>query len=256
MAPPLPFLPGLEYTDNPPERIPGDCFFCTFCAILFLPLGGKSNVTEGAGMYTKDMRRSDWHRILEKDYLARPFAVNGMQGAESLLMIKRVTAPLSVQSGPARVTIADAGYNWLQIAVEGQFVWLTAMYDERDRLIQIYFDITAGNRLGAPDNPCFEDMYLDVVVTAEGGFFVLDQDELDDALQQGHIDQAEYDHAQAVCRRLCEWLQAHCAETVEYCGRAYRRLKAALTAGGPAPGGGALASPPPGPAPSSPDQRG
>ena len=33
----------------------------------------------------------------------------------------------------------DTDYAWVQIALEGLPFWLTAMYDDRGRLIQIYF---------------------------------------------------------------------------------------------------------------------
>lgn len=176
-------------------------------------------------MYVKDMKRTDWQRILERAYAERDFVHNGARARESLMLIKRASAPLSVQSGSEVVKVVDNGYFWLQTAVEGEFVWLTAMFDENGELLQIYFDITAGNCFDDPENPTFEDMYLDVVLTTRGEICMLDEDELDEALAAGDITQEEYEHAKDVCKRLCDWLSEYKAETIEYCESAFERLR-------------------------------
>ena len=170
------------------------------------------------------MRRSDWRRILERDYVFRACEQDGAREMESVLTIREITEPLRVSQGKRMVTIVERGYRWVQIAREGAPVWLTAMFDERGRFLQMYFDVTAGNRFDTPDDPCFRDMYLDVVVTAEGAILVLDQDELDEALVQGNITPDEHDHAQEVCRGLCAWLEEHRLELLARCERALREL--------------------------------
>ena len=44
----------------------------------------------------RDMRRSDWHRILERDYTVSPCSFLDMEGVVSLLQIRKVTEPLLV----------------------------------------------------------------------------------------------------------------------------------------------------------------
>lgn len=175
-------------------------------------------------MYTKDMRRTDWQRILEREFSSGDFEYRGTRARESLMLMKKITAPLSVRNGPEKVKIVDKGYSWLQTAVEGQFIWLTAMFDEKGALLQVYFDITAGNRFDDPENPTFEDMYLDVVLTPRGDIYVLDEDELNEALAAGDITREAYEQAKEACKKLCGWLREHTVETVEYCERTYCRL--------------------------------
>ena len=170
------------------------------------------------------MRRSDWRRILKRDYACRSCEINGAREMESLLTIREITEPLRVRRGTEWVTIVEKGYRWVQIAREGAFVWLTAMFDEHGQFLQMYFDVTAGNRFDTPDDPCFRDMYLDVVVTPTGEMMVLDQDELDEALAQGEITSEEHDHAELVCRSLCKWLEAHRLEVLARCERVLREL--------------------------------
>ena len=179
-------------------------------------------------MEIRDMLRTDWRRILEREYVSRNFSYNGLRARESLMLIKKVAAPLAIKSGNETVTVVDVGYSWIQTAVEGKPIWLTAMFDPSGGFIQAYFDVTAGNSFENPDNPTFRDMYLDVVLTPKAETFVLDEDELDDALTQGDITREEYKHAQTACKRLCDWLREHKDETIRYCAETYIRLKNGL----------------------------
>lgn len=178
-------------------------------------------------MSIKDMKRSDWHRILRKDYIARDREINGIRGKESLIVIREITAPLTVYYGSERARIVDTGYSWLQIALEGQYIWLTAMFDRDGHLFSMYFDITGGNRFDDPENPCFEDMYLDIAFF-NGRIWILDQDELDEALAEGYITKDAHDHAETVCRALHEYLTAHMDEVVSHCNKSYQALKSQI----------------------------
>lgn len=180
-------------------------------------------------MNIKDMKRSDWQRCLQKDYIARDFDYNGQHGTMSLHVLRKLTAPLTIHYSFGDVVIADEGYRWLQIALKDRFFWLTAMYDSAGQLIEIYFDITAGNCFDNPENPCFRDMYLDIVVVPDKGIYILDQDELEEALAENVITQAEYGHAEAACRQLYEYLTNHTEEVFAFCHQAYDHLMVAGT---------------------------
>ena len=171
------------------------------------------------------MKRSGWQRCIRKDYVAEDCTLGNVHGRKSLMIFRELTAPLTIHYDFGDIKIADTGYAWLQIALENQFVWLTAMYDADGNLIQLYFDITAGNAFQDPENPCFTDMYLDVVVTAGGEIHVLDQDELDDALACGVISQAESAHAESVCRELTAYLKDNKENVIALCSNLLRELK-------------------------------
>ncbi len=173
----------------------------------------------------RDMKRTDWTRILEREYSERAAVENGRRRRESLMLIKKVAEPLSVSSAGETAVIADDGYNWLQIAVEGCRVWLTAMFDGSGDFLQIYFDITAGNSFEDPENPKFEDMYLDVVVTKDYRTVVLDEDELDEALSEGIVTQKAYDLAKEDCAELCRRLRGREKRAAEYCIKIMEELR-------------------------------
>ncbi len=183
-------------------------------------------------MSMKDMKRSDWHRVLQKDYRARECQVNGFDGRECLTVLRKLTGPLTVHYDVMDVLIADTDYAWLQIALRDQYFWLTAMYDAKGELIQIYIDITNGNRFDEEENPCFQDMYLDIVVTKTREIHVVDQDELDEALKTGAVTKKEYDRAKRVCRQLVEYLTQNKESVIGYCNRAFKELKGLIDQGG------------------------
>ena len=180
-------------------------------------------------MNRKDMRRSDWRRILRREYVSRDCRMYGCRGKESLLVIREVSDPLVVYDAGEDALIMEKDYAWVQIALEGLPFWLTAMYDAQGRLIQIYFDITGGNRFDDPENPWFADMYLDIVVNSRGELYVLDRDELDAALAEGAITKDEWDKANAACARLYAYLQENRESVTELCGQVYRELGEQLT---------------------------
>ena len=174
----------------------------------------------------RDMRRTDWRRITKRRYFScAEDDIFGRAGRISLIRIDEVAEPLTVHYRSRDILIADAGYSWLQAAVPGARWWLTAMFDAEDRLIQMYFDITDGNRFDDPENPTFEDMYLDIVVSADGTVDILDRDELDEALRKGAITEYQYQAAAAECERLYRFLSENLPEVMRRCEAGYKHLK-------------------------------
>ncbi len=181
-------------------------------------------------MKLRDMYRTDWTRIRKREYLSRDCTLNGHSARESLIVIRDITSPLTVTSAGTPVKVVEKNYSWIQVAQEGSFWWLTAMFDEKGNLLQMYFDITAGNLFDDPENPTFRDMYLDVVLRPDGVIVRLDDDELDEALEKQEITQAEYDQTLSACQKLHQYLLAHPHEVMEYCRKTYRSLRAELKA--------------------------
>ena len=172
-------------------------------------------------MARKDMRRSDWHRITRRRYLARPVSLAGREGVAGLLLVEAVTAPLRVKGAFGDLTIADAGYSWLEIALNGVDVFTTAQFDESGRLIQIYFDVTsaAGVCFDDPDNPTFEDAFLDVIYDPAGGVKTLDREELEAARAREDISREEYEHALRTGEKLEALVRERGREIAETCGK-------------------------------------
>lgn len=178
-------------------------------------------------MKRKTLRRTEWNRMTARRFVWKPLAAGPVCGAAALLAIDAVKAPLTVDSVGARVTIADAGYQWLQIAPEGRNWWLTVMFDEAGQIAQYYFDVTLVNRIDGA-NSSFDDLFLDVVVNPDGERELLDADELDAALTAGEITAAQHAAARETARALMRAFPANIAALRAGCEQLRAELMEAL----------------------------
>ena len=176
-------------------------------------------------MNKRTIRRDDWYRVLEKEVIIRDFRWKEMSGKISLLQINKVSSPLAIDYGTEQVKIVDVGYSWVQIAPEGQFFWITSMFDENDRLVEIYIDMTDGNVTEA-DDPWFSDMYLDYVVHLQADSVMeLDRDELDEAYRSCLITQQQYERTLQEGSKIYQYLTDNRQELIQLLVREQRKLK-------------------------------
>ncbi len=173
-------------------------------------------------MSERDMERSTWTRVLSKKQIIRDFALGERRGKISLLKILALTEPMMRSYEGREIVLADAGYCWLQLALDRSHAWFTVMFDEQGRLIQIYVDVTDGNR-ALIANPRFEDMYLDYVVHG-ARVYELDRDELDRAFSAGLISRAQYERALAEGEKLFRDLVEHREEIKAFFSARFREL--------------------------------
>ncbi|MDE7213302.1 MAG: DUF402 domain-containing protein, partial [Anaeroplasmataceae bacterium] len=115
----------------------------------------------------RSLRRDEWKSITKKNTKSLKVEEEGFCGTIGLLTIEEIEEPLFVSYPNYKVTIADKGYHWLQFAPKNENWWLTVLYDDKDNLIESYFDITKSNDFEDEDNPTFIDMFLDVVFSKE-----------------------------------------------------------------------------------------
>ena len=176
-------------------------------------------------MNIRTIRRDDWYRVLEKDVLIRDFQWKEMTGKISLLQIKKVSSPLSIDYGSDQVKIVDAGYSWVQIAMESCFFWITSMFDENNRLVEIYIDMTDGN-VTDTDDPWFYDLYLDYAVHLKSDSVTeLDRDELDEAYRSGAVSQLQYERTLREGDRIFRYLNENRQELKDLLIRERKKLK-------------------------------
>ncbi len=137
-----------------------------------------------------DMCRSFFDMIIEKEVIIKKHSYENYHGKICLLKMKKVSKPFYVSNEEHKVKIVDEGYSWLEIAFEKAYFFITAMFNEKSELIEIYIDMTNGNYTDC-DNPFFEDMFLDFVVY-QGKVIKLDEEELLFAYENKNISKNEY----------------------------------------------------------------
>ena len=175
----------------------------------------------------RDMRYTRWgDRVTASRFYSRALEFGGTDGREAIYLVDAITAPLRVFNGSKTITINDTGYSWYQLALRDRFVWLHACFDAAGELVEVYFDVTAGNRFDDPEEPCFQDMYLDVVITPAGELRTLDRDELDAALESEAITRAEYDAAIAHGEALLRDIEQRRFDVIDFCVKHRKSLLA------------------------------
>ena len=103
--------------------------------------------------------------------------------------------------------IKDVGYKWLTYLPLNEFWCLHTFYDDKGEVVEWYIDINNRNYIDDNGLPCFDDLYLDIVVLPNGRKEMLDADELQYALDTGEITMKEFNHDYKVYDKLMnsEW---------------------------------------------------
>ncbi|NLL38629.1 MAG: DUF402 domain-containing protein [Clostridiales bacterium] len=168
-----------------------------------------------------DARHLDWleqytYKITRVDDIFKGFA--------SHVNIKSTKRVVSFIHEGTPVIYGARGYKWLIFLPEDDNWCMTAVYDDKNRIVEWYFDITRQNFIGC-EVPYFEDLYLDVVLNPKSGIKVLDEDELQEAFEKGQITSWEYEMALEVCTRLVNKIKS--VEFISsFCGRCFAALSA------------------------------
>lgn len=146
--------------------------------------------------------RANWRRISRRRFTCRYVESDGFTGYMTLYTIYNLKEPLWKTYGNHTYRIADRGYSWLQYYPKDCHYIVTAMFDEREEIIQWYIDTCKIQGVTDQGVPWFDDLYLDVVVLRNGEVFLLDEDELDDAIHRHDITQKDYQLAVSTAKRL------------------------------------------------------
>lgn len=129
------------------------------------------------GNYTQDR--------IESDYFT---------GYVCYIKLKNIEKPLVVNNGLETICIKDNNYEWFELYPDNGKYALTIMFDDDNKLIEWYFDIS--KKIGLENGiPYEDDLYLDMIITPEGKQIVIDEDELLSAEKSGDITNEDVDDA-------------------------------------------------------------
>ena len=170
----------------------------------------------------KPIDRRFWERVLKREYAFCD--IEERKGVAYLIKIKEVTSPMTRIRSGEKVVLADKDYYWLEIALENENFWLTAMFDSQGEFIQYYFDITRKNVIDG-ENSYFEDMFLDIVVQKNRNILILDEDELVAAFEEKVITKEEFEFVKSYSKKLADNILNNCEEYDKLCFRYFNILR-------------------------------
>lgn len=146
--------------------------------------------------------RSDWNRILDKDYSQVYFLTEEFRGYITLLTIKKVTDPLWTFHDTNEICVLDEDYIWLQHFPENEHHSITTIFDKNGEIVQWYIDICLKNDI-ENNTPYMDDLFLDIILLPSGKVIEKDKDEIEKALSSGIISQDHYEMAWKEFNKLC-----------------------------------------------------
>ena len=160
-------------------------------------------------MKRKFSDRANWRRILKRNYACFAMDDPGFKGYVTLYRIQELRDPLWKEYNGRRMCLADKGYLWMQHFPQGEHFVVTTMFDPKGQVVQWYIDICKAQGLTDQQVPWFDDLYLDIVKLPTGEVLLLDEDELEEALDGGLITQKDSDMAERTAARLLEQIRSH-----------------------------------------------
>ena len=179
----------------------------------------------------KDMRKDNWNLIISKRYIQEKSIINGNNAIISLNIWNEVNDKYIVHANFDDMLILDNGYKWLQIATYNENYWVTAMYDNDNNLIQIYFDITLENNLEDISNPYFYDLFVDISIH-NNNIYIIDEDELYDAFKENIITNMQYELAIKTLNKLYNFIYNNKDKIINYCYNTMLNLEKKIKNGG------------------------
>jgi len=125
-----------------------------------------------------------------------------LRGYSALIEFTAGNRALLAEYGDESYCLAADGYRWLMVLPLDEHWCITAMYDARGKIVEWYFDITRQNYVDEDGLPCFDDLYLDLVLMPNGRMAMLDEDELLEGLSSGAVTKEDYGFAYRVCGEI------------------------------------------------------
>lgn len=150
--------------------------------------------------------------VLEAEERIKDINEEDFEGDIYLNIIKKVSIPYILENG---LCIQDNDYKWLEFYDYNSKVRLSAVYNEKNEIVEWYFDIarSIGKENGIPYE---DDLYLDVVLGPKGRIILLDEDELKEAYDRKNITKEEYDGAYKVANELMGKLEGNVEKVLKF----------------------------------------
>ncbi len=159
-------------------------------------------------MKRKFVDRSNWIRISKSKTKTVKLENDEFNGYICYTYIEKANKRLEVKPKDKEYLILDDGYTWVQIVPIDKHWTITIMYDENKKMIQWYIDITNMNGIDSDSRVFYDDMYLDITVTNDGEIILLDEQDINDALDNNVITSEQYKAAYKEASDMINFLRS------------------------------------------------
>lgn len=160
-----------------------------------------------------------------KNYYSKEIMIGSSPAVVSIIKFSNIDEPVDVHYNFKDARIIDSNYTWIQIAIKDSNFWIKSMFDEKDKMVETYIDVTRNNYFDDPSNPEYEDLFLDIVIPAKGHIYQMDDVELMKAFTEGLITENEYKLSKIVSRNLRKYLDENHQEFLDFINKTKNELE-------------------------------
>lgn len=157
----------------------------------------------------------NWEKVLKKEYKNRYFNNDDFKGNISLLTAVKVKE--KIISSDDNVLLLDDGFKWLEFYPEtNKNIAVSVCINNKNEFLDWFFDIAKDSALTKDGIPYIDDLYLDLIMTPTGDIRMVDQEELQEALDKKIITQEDFDLAYEVANKLINQLDGKINKVIEF----------------------------------------
>lgn len=127
-----------------------------------------------------------------------------LSGYISIIKVDKVKYKINVDYKNSELCLFDDGYKCLIFLPDNDNWCISTVYNDLGEIIEWYIDMTKENSIDELGNPFFIDLYLDIAISPDFQINILDEDELQEALDLKIITQLDYDLAYHTCNRVID----------------------------------------------------
>ena len=143
------------------------------------------------------------HKSIEEyNFIMKHIEIDSFKGYVGLIDIKKVKDEWYVpRDNGKQICILANNYKWLLFYPDSSDHAISAFFDENGEIIEWYIDVV--KEMGIENGmPYMIDLYLDLIITSEGDIYVLDEEELKEALKSKDITKEDFDKAYLTLEKL------------------------------------------------------
>ena len=166
----------------------------------------------------------DWKRVKAARFAVLSLEEDYFSGRVSLFYIDSAVDPLEVQYDGHLLRILDDGYSWLRHFPVGTQYIVTTMFAPDGQILQWFIDLCLSHGTTTEGIPWWDDLYLDVAILPSGQIFVLDADELDEALDKGIISAKDHSSMWQEAQRLIDLIREERLDVLGFSARHRQQL--------------------------------
>ena len=170
------------------------------------------------------LSHDEYKCIISKDIVGKKVNSEWIDGYIGLIDIKEVSKIQIWKFNGEEIVVCDKGRKWLSILPQNDWYCITAMMDEKEKILLWYIDMIAKQGIDVDGVPYFDDLYLDLVVYPDGTIIVDDMDELEEALSKKDITQEQFNLAIETSHKLQRDMLNNISAFQEYTRKCYEMI--------------------------------